>query len=318
MLTRAFFAFGLLSLLVVPAPAQDAAAEYTPETMLAALRERDPEVDNYRMRFTRRETKRVDERAEFAKSAFRTQKFGGTPDPAPASFPDPYDAIVVSNQDCAYRGESLVLRGTYLTDHHGHPQIPRIYHYVEAGRDSRELGGTTGERHLTLRQRDNGVPSINQEYRMFYELALGVGFGRRIKTVESVEKSDDGWRVTGTFQLWTEDHTTFELATDSQLFVRRAQLRANVQGNETAFDFTNSGLIEADGRQAFAKHGTVKRINVAFTPPGGERREFGTVQHDYALEVGRIDFDLTDEQYAELSAIDAAQADYVIDEQPKN
>ena len=312
-------ALAALSVWSAPAPAQ-VAVEYTPQTMQAALRERDAVVDNYRIQFTRRETRRIDERAEWAEISFRSQRFGRGP--APASFPDPYDALLVENMDLATRTDSLALRSTCLTDHHGHPQLPRHYVVVERGREQTELDDSSGDWILTNRRIPRDLPSINQEFRMFYELALGVGLGRRIKTVESVEKLDDGWRVTGTFQLWTEDKTTFELETDADLFVRKATLKAVVHPRETWFEFANSGSIETEGQRTFARTGSLKRTYAAHVPVNGTRlddgKSFGRIEQQYELEVGQLDFDLSDEQYNELSAIDAAQADYVIDERLKN
>jgi len=279
-------------------------------------------VDNYRIRFMRRETKRIDEQAEWRKISFRNQADGDKPEPAPAKFPEPYDAVIVANFDLATHGQKLMIRGEWLTDHHGHPHIPRTNVVVDDGDLVRELHVDIHDTTLTICGNQALYRAGNREQQMFYELALGVGFGRRIKAVESVVKTDDGWRVTGIFQLWTEDQTTFELEADADLFVRKAQLRAVVHPRETWFEFANAGSVETAGKRAFAKTGRLQRIYAAHVPPNGTRldvgQSFGKIEQQYELEVGSVDFELTDEHYAELSAIDAAQADSVIDERPKN
>ena len=310
----------LLEFLVLTGAVQGAepARQYTPDEILSALRERDPVIENYRHQFSRRETKRIDEQLEFAQSQFNNFKFGGTPVDPPASFPDPYDAVIVANVEMATRGDKLMIRSEWLTDHHGHPQLPRFNKVVDDGDLVREFYQGLHDTTLTIFLNQALYRAGNREQQMFYELALGVGFGRRIRTIDSVEATDSGWKLMGTFQLWTEDQTTFEMETDADLFVRKARLEANVRGNETAFDISTTGTMINDGRPAFAQQGSIKRTNVAFTRPDGERRVTDRVLYDYVIEASRLEFDLTDEQYARLSAIDATQADYVIDERPKN
>jgi hypothetical protein len=291
---------------------------YTPAEMLAELRARDPELDNYSLSFKRLEIRRIDERVEFQKQQFNRIRFGGEAEQAPASFPDPYDAVLMMDITMAVRDRGLVFRHVWLTDHHGHPQIPRHGIWVDEADVYRELHESLSETTLTIRPLSPAQRAGNQEQRMYYELALGVGYGRRIREIESLEQSDTGWQLTGTIQLWSEDETTFQIETDEDLFVRKAHLHANVHGNETTFDFTSSGAIRTDGQRPIAEKGTVKRVHVAYTPAGGERRDDGSIQYQYEVEVAEIEFDLTDERYAELSAIDPAQADYVMDERPKN
>jgi len=283
----------------------------TPAELLERLRARDAAFDNYSLTFTEREPKRIDEKGEFTKRQFNNIRFGGQAEPAPESFPDPYDAVIVSRRTMVVRGDDVVLSSVWTTDHHGHPQLPeepQIYkrqnHRVIA------LSSAGSDRILTIYSKDKDHPAPYPDFRWFYEMTLGVGFGRCLKSIESVEPAGGGWRVRGTARLWTEDKTTAHLVIDSNLIVRRAELEVDVQSHKTRIYVSSSGQLGEDSDTLIARTGEFQRVIVRTGP---EDEMVDTVSH-WELEGEQLEINLSDARYAALTVLDEKSAQHIIDQ----
>jgi hypothetical protein len=302
-------AFALLLILAL-LPANSRASDSA--DMLKRLRERDARVDNVSLRLTVREPKRIDEQAEFDMDQFARRKFGLQRTERPASFPEPYDTTLVSNRVLTLRGKELMLATTWITDHHGHPQLlgnPILWRR----RAGREASLDTGQDDpvLHIREVADDEPTLLTEYRMTYLFAVGVGYGARLKEVTLVERADDGYRVTGRMRLWIDDETTCELTVDRNLLIRKARLRANMRGRETTFEIETEGQSGEDPSTAVASKGKYLRKNVVAIRDG-QPVPVDDKEAEWAVETDGVDFQLTDEAYQRLTTIDETAAKHVL------
>jgi hypothetical protein len=294
--------------------ADDDRPQLTPEAMLQALRDRDARIDNYSLQFTQRETRRIDEQAEFASDQFSRAKFGLPREESPAEFPPPYDATLVRQCRLTARGDDFCVSTVWLTDQHGHAQIPApAIVCARAGDVERSLVPAGAVLHV--RQCDPDETTLLQSQRMFYEFAAGFGYGRYLIEVTEVESTDDGWRVSGRMNLFHADRTICELELDEQLLVRKAHLYCIVgpEGatRERAFDITTSGTFDESGERAVADQGTFAETE-AVVVVNGQSRQVDRPGDVWEIDAGPIEYDLDDDTYSQYTAIDEASATSVL------
>lgn len=167
---------------------------------------------------------------------------------------------------------------------------------------SREITktGGTGRGHGILEIRPAGLPvDLVQEHGMAIEFAHGLGFGKRIKTIDKLTRVDDGWRVEGTIQIWWEDESRFSLVLDEDLIARRAVIKSNVKGNLTRFEVTTSGRAAVEGF-LFAGKGSFKRISLGRLRDGKVRGK-PRVLKEFATSFVSVEPHLTDKEYERLT-----------------
>lgn len=286
-------------------------AEMTPAIMLERLRARDAALDNYRVTFTENVRKRIDEKQEFSKRQFNIVRFGGQAEPTPESFPDPYDAVIISRRTMVVRGDDLLLSSVWTTDHHGRPkppEEPQIFKR-QTGRVV-DLSSAGSDRILTISAKTKEPSAPYPDFRRFYEMSLGAGFGWCLQSIETVEPTDAGWKVSGTAKLWTEDRTKADLVVDSNLIVRHAELRVEVQGHQTRIYVATGGEIAAPNQLPVARTGTFERVVVR----GNPANEAVEPVSQWELEVEQIELPLSEDRYAALTELDEKSAEHVIDQ----
>lgn len=145
-----------------------------------------------------------------------------------------------------------------------------------------------------------GLPvDISQEHAMEIEFGHGLGFGKRVKAIETIQRESSGWRIKGSIKIWWEDESQFSMLVDENLIVRNAVIESNVNGNLTRFEIETSGIASSEGFQ-LAQKGIFRRIAVGRLRDGkmlGKEeilKEFGT-------EFVSIKPFLTDAEYESLT-----------------
>ena len=285
--------------------------------LLEALRVRDARFDNCTLHLTHRETKHIDEEAEFNSLQFSRVKFGGEPATAPAEFPEPYDATLIHNGQLTVRGDDFLLTTVWLTDSHGHPQpaaAPILWGRFDG--IERSLDMDPDHRMMYINQPPADESTLLQWKRMAYELSLGVGYGRWLLDISEFVRTDAGWSITGSMQLFRVDRTTCELELDDDLIIRNADIYCIVGPDgatrERRFIFSNSGVIEDSNGPLLAAEGSF-RETTEVAVVRGQSQEVDRPGDAWKIDAGPVEFDLSDERYSELTHIDEDAAEHVID-----
>ncbi len=155
--------------------------------------------------------------------------------------------------------------------------------------------GTRGD--VTMNVDPGGYPvDVFQEHGMQAKFVHGLGFGERIKVIESITPVKEGYRVSGTMQIWWEDYTTFELLVDSNYLVRKATIDADVNGHRTRFEVTTEGTRTV-GDVAIALKGKFRRTNPDY------KHHSKNANDDIQSEFREVSAPLTAEQYKEFATI---------------
>jgi hypothetical protein len=286
------------------------------QQFLEALREHDSRFDNCSLQWTQRETRRIDERAEYYAVQFNNSKFGRETPPQPAEFPDPYDATVMHNCQLTQRGNEFIISFVRLTDRHGHPQPasePQFCKWTDGMVKVLDLD--PNHRFLYIHDADNMTNFAWK--RAAYLMSLGIGYSRWLQEIESLEQSDDGWTLMGSMQLFGVDHTDCELELDADRIVRKARLYCVVGADdltrERVFEFSSSGVREDAEGPLLAESGMFRETTVVAVIRG-ESREVNQPGDNWTIDAGPVEFELSDERYSELTWLDEESVDQVLDQ----
>lgn len=128
--------------------------------------------------------------------------------------------------------------------------------------------------------------------------AHGVGFGRKLKRIERLEKHGAGWELAGDIQVWKEDVSLCRLRLDENLLVRRAHIECDVHGNKTSLDTTSDGLVRVN-KIVLAKSGTFKRTGLGRIVDGN-RVAIPKTADRFAVDFQRLNLDLDEKTYQSL------------------
>jgi hypothetical protein len=217
-----------------PAPARAATeADWIPkdpDEFLAKLQAKDAQFDNLSVEFKQRETIHRDPAAEYASDSFNAMRFGGQQQPArPEKFPQPYDVERVSTYRLTIRGLQTTTDFASDTDGRGEP-FAKTYTVKETN-----IGGplqVLADNVLRIDFRPDDGMGMLYSHRMQTEFALGVGFGKRIGKIKSIQPDGEDAVVDATMRLWRSDEVTnAKLTIDKNLIVRKANLLVDVGGN---------------------------------------------------------------------------------------
>lgn len=306
-----------ISVVILAAFAGRTTADDSPRTQqfLESLRAHDARFDNCSVQWTQRETRRINEWAEFYSAQFNNARFGAPQQPVPEKFPEPYDATIISNCQLVQRGDEFLISFVRLTDWHGHPQPatePILCKQAEGLEKTLDLHPD----HHFLHIQDAASVTLMAWKRTAYSMTLGVGYSKWIRAIESIQQLDDVWTVKGSMQLFGVDRTDFELNLDSDLIVRTARLYCVVGSDgltrERLFEFSSTGVLADAEGPLLAKSGTFRETTVVAVV-GGESREVNRPGDNWAVEARPVEFELSDERYSELTWLDEESAEEVID-----
>ncbi len=262
----------------------------TAEEILRLLRANDARFDNLELKYLKI-TKQ-----EIRPNRFNEARFGLDTHKQPKDY---WDARVVKwvwSCSLTVRGKNTILASQF------EPALSEKDKYVKPVPFQKE-GIIDGVRHeITDEQLAEGdpskrVPNSEKQYRvskappswgrerqMVVEFPFGVGFGKRIKNIDSVKIRGNVRIITGQIQMWTDDVSQFQIELDEAGLVRKATIDSDVKGHHTQFEVKSSGSVRRGGL-ILAESGTFKRSG----------------QNEFLVEFKSITTNLSDGQYARLA-----------------
>jgi hypothetical protein len=179
----------------------------------------------------------------------------------------------------------------------------------------REINDSKGSgpynRTLHIRKGDAPV-GIVSEQRMAIEFVHGFGFGKRIKTIESVVREGNTRILRGTIQIWWEDASTFRIEQGDDLLVKKALIDCDVRGHLTRFEVTTEGAIDRQGF-VFARTGHFRRLAMGTKDANPPDYEPG-VSKEFSTQFDDVRFRLGDDEYKALIRMEITPGTQVNDD----
>jgi hypothetical protein len=275
------------------------AAEPTPADVLARLRAKDQQLDNARLDVV------LFEQWNLKPLPAWKFKCGGNHDDRLTEGQGPREIRSTAHETLVVRGRDVTVIHRLEPDPSGHYEAAGTVFLKTstAGGIWRRFSRDTepGPGNLLLEVRPEDPVELNQEHAMFVEFCLGYGFGKRIRTIDRIERAAGLLNVEGSIQIWLEDESTFQLTLDDHYLVRDALIEANVKGNWTRFEVHTKETVAAQGVE-LAQRGLFKRIALGDKNPGPPI-EHRTAQQDFKVLYKAVQRNLDDAAYQELIAM---------------
>jgi len=219
-----------------------------PDTLLAVLRAKDAQFDNLAVSFERREKVKDFDTSEAAPPLAMIER------------------EAISDCQLVIRGAETTYTIDFKTDHLGKPldgSTPRRSMTSNASGVQQNMTIVNELRVFHDDTRPAGTSTVLGKQRMMDEFCLGVGYGKRIESVDQIEIKNGVTHVEATMRLFRDDTTKAQLKIDSDFLVREATLTAtNPDGGQTRFDISNEGLSDSPAGAAVASKGVLKWITL--------------------------------------------------------
>jgi hypothetical protein len=284
-----------------------------PEELLGILKAKDAQFDNAALRYTTW--------GEFTQEGFPAWKY---PEIA-KQIGIPKGTMYGPSKQIKFRyNEELVVRGpntafTRVLDQtlkldENNEGLQRFQKWSNTDGLAREIldGDETHKGDRIIQVHSSGAPvDLAQEQRMWVEFAHGVGFGKRIREIESLSAQNGKTIIKGTIQMWWEDTSQFAIAVDDNYIVRRAVIDSNVHGNLTRFEVTTQGTVERKGFVVAETGHFVRRWMGMYRD--GKKVGRPKVKKEFYCRFKDIVPNLSDEQYESLTKMEATPGTYVMD-----
>lgn len=150
------------------------------------------------------------------------------------------------------------------------------------------------------------------DYRAKVEYTLGIGFGKRITSIDSLVPKGDGYVASGKITLWWTDQSTFAIELDKDFIVRRAHMETNLESSVMTYDITTSGVTGERGFNV-AKGGSYRQSK---TPKSKDGKLAGNPgpEDEKQITFDAVRLNLTDEQYAKATDMPLPPGTQVIDQ----
>ena len=139
-----------------------------------------------------------------------------------------------------------------------------------------------------------------QESRMEVELCSGIGYGKRIVEIESVDLNGDTTVVKCTMKLFSRDVTQAELVIDKSDLVRKARLNIDSAGSVQIFEIETSGVIGGRAGCELASKGRLTRTSVR-----SPSKVINRVTERMLIEIDKVTTNLSNQDYERLSTINS-------------
>ena len=284
-----------------------------PEELLGILKAKDAQFDNAALRYTTW--------GEFTQEGFPAWKY---PEIA-EQIGIPKGTMYGPSKQIKFRyNEELVVRGPNTTFirvldptlklDESNKGLQRFQKWSNTDGLAREIldGDETHKDDRIIQIHSSGAPvDLAQEQRMWVEFAHGVGFGKRIREIESLSAQNGKTIIKGTIQMWWEDTSQFAIAVDDNYIVRRAVIDSNVHGNLTRFEVTTQGTVERKGFVLAETGHFVRRWMGMYRD--GKKVGPPKVKKEFYCRFKDIVPNLSDEQYESLTKMEATPGTYVMD-----
>jgi hypothetical protein len=173
--------------------------------------------------------------------------------------------------------------------------------------DPKQIRGYGSNLHLMVLQRTHPVDQVMVKA-MRIEFAFGGGIGSRIKRIEYVLPTDQGWKAVGSLQVYELDTTSFEIELDEKFIVREGTVSVMHGERETQYRFRSEGTVEQDGVH-FARSGTCTWSERWWQ--NGEASEF-YLREEIGVKLSNVQVALDDRTYKafiEMKAPDGTSVD---------
>lgn len=141
------------------------------------------------------------------------------------------------------------------------------------------------------------------------EFALGIGYGKRLVSIERVEQTEDGLEIWGEMLVWVTDVTTAHLVMDKNYVVRKAEITAlSSDGGTNLIHIETDGSARA-GNLNVAAHGHFLRTAYLNATPDTPH----TTIEDYDVSFDSARFNLSDVEYADLVSLEPPDGTFIDD-----
>jgi hypothetical protein len=143
-----------------------------------------------------------------------------------------------------------------------------------------------------------------EQDRMFMESYLGIGYGKRIDSIQSVEQAGEMIKVVAQIRLYDfeDELSTATLYIDKHFLVREARLQTRDEKDGLLSEIQTAGVLPGlPADRSVARVAYHKRW-IFFTDRSGKSRRADAI--DAPFETLSIKLDLSDKEYTSLSKID--------------
>lgn len=275
----------------------------TPQLLLQALRAKDAQLDNVAITYDKTEVVERSPAGEWFEEQQLILESGGKPSPAPKSFKEPYDVTIVAHSTLTLRGEQITIYSTSSTDARGRPLAsgnPVSFKRSNAAGVDESFISVNEKRILHTDTRPPDPDGLLSEDAMLALFCMGVGYGKRASSIDSIRAEGEMVTAEVTMRLWSQDLTRGALKIDKQFIVREAKLLANSDGDETRFEISTEGVIGAPSGREIGRSGRLKRTALT-AMVRGQKQDINKVREDYGVNVLKVQYDLKDEEYRRLT-----------------
>jgi hypothetical protein len=297
-----------LDALAVATPARGAAG-LSPAEILEALRAKDAQLDNANLRYATR--------AQVTTTPYPAWKFPDLAKQYGLENDKPEQLKLHYHEQMIFRGPDVTFIRAVdpnLRQAEGTRRQALGYQkWSNTDSLSREIKSTAAGEQRHLRINPGGQKNtISMDQRLEIELALGVGFGKRLQSIKSLQTHDGVTTLTGAIDIWPDDSSTYELDLDDHFLVRRSVIEIEIRGARARFETQTQGLAEQHG-YAFAQTGSLKRISFG-REVEGKPRPAPRVVREFSIEFEGIDPNLSDEAYRKLTSMEVPDGTQISDD----
>jgi len=254
----------------------------SPSEILEILNDSDERFDNVQLKYKTTEIR----------------KFGGSLAFGQKWYP-PSESLAIYHEEFTVRGEEATrvweLDPSLQAGPDELPSGPLPYQkWTNVGGPMREFVSTYPSNHtksdysLDIYSAESSV----QSQRMQIEFAHGIGFGKRILSIDKLEKNSDGnYELSGSIKLWEHDVSTYRLVVDDEYVVREAHIETIVDSSLNIFNITTEGTDRA-AEILFPKHSHFVRIHSTIVD--GKKIDWKKKTADFKLDFKSARFHLSD------------------------
>lgn len=297
------------------------ANDWVPEdkaVFLNALRTKDSQFDNLSVEYEKRTETTVDPLMELIDRPQGASKASVEP-PSGSDDLDVYTKLVVVEKILVVRGEQTTLTVKGNASQVSGSEAKQVPFVSKSSNVSGVLKNTVEDPtefvfHDDTRPFDE--TNLLAEDRMLDEFCFGVGFGKRITEIESIEVRDEMAVVEAKMLLWRDIPTKARLTIDRNFLVRNADLHYNNSGHEARFVVVTKGLTQSPSGAELATSGSLVKKGLATVVRGKRVDLGGAVRDDYEVVVTKVTHDLSDTAYATLVDLNEDEATRHIDMTP--
>ena len=289
--------------------ADDDTADTAAKKLLAALKARDQTLDNAVLRYTKSSEWRVEDTSWRFPPA-RPEDQGKT-----AS--GPQVITLIYHEQMVVRGNDTTFISTAdpeMNHKNGGTWVTQYRKWGEKGgifREISDMNGSAGiDYNFETRTEELRGGRVAEE-RTAIEFTHGFGFGKRIKTIESMIRKADRRVVKGTMQIWRPSNlSAFVIELGDDLVVKKAEIDHDSNGYRTHCEITTEGTVDRDGF-AFARTGHFKFA--AITKEGRKMGLEPSVMEEFRSRFAAVKFHLRDDVYETLAKIEITPGTLVRD-----